>query len=138
MHRLRRFISLPVAEQVLTLEAATWLAAARVAVALFPVRWIAPWLGTLSSESVCQHQAPPPRHLRALRRALHNAPWTGTCLMQAIGAKLYLRRHGILSTLWLGVVTRDDLKAHAWLRVGDQVVTGEAAESGYQPLGCFE
>ena len=50
------------------------------------------------------------------------------CLPQAIAAHQMLKRRGIPSTLLLGVAHEDSkMIAHAWVTVGDLIVTGAAA-----------
>ncbi len=59
----------------------------------------------------------------ALARRL---PWRADCMVQAMAAQRWLRRAGIASTMTIGVRkdVRDGFGAHAWLMVGDVIVTG--------------
>lgn len=62
----------------------------------------------------------------AIGRMSSRVPWRATCLVQALAAKKWLARHGIESSLFVGV--RKDatqaLEAHAWLVCNGEVVTG--------------
>ena len=52
-------------------------------------------------------------------------PWRSDCVVQALAARRWLARGGIGSHLCIGV--RNDgpgFDAHAWLKVGDRIVTG--------------
>ena len=68
-------------------------------------------------------------------RVAARLPWRADCLVQAIAAERWLGRHGVATTLTLGV-PRDrpaDFEAHAWLSAGTWIVTGGDI-SGYVPL----
>ena len=62
-------------------------------------------------------------------------PWRADCLVQAIAAKRWLKTSGIGSIIHFGVPreSQRDFEAHAWLTVGEHVVTGGDI-SGYTPL----
>lgn len=52
-------------------------------------------------------------------------PWKSDCLVQALAAHRWLARAGIVSDVCIGA--RNDqsgFEAHAWLRVGERIVTG--------------
>ena len=53
-------------------------------------------------------------------------PWRSDCLLQAMAADRWLRRCGMQPEFFLGVAkdAGGQLKAHAWLRRGDAMVTG--------------
>lgn len=71
----------------------------------------------------------------AIPRVAARLPWRADCLVQALAAHRWLGRHGVATTLTLGV-PRDKsaaFEAHAWLTAGDRVVTGGDV-SGYVPL----
>lgn len=52
--------------------------------------------------------------------------WESKCMVQALVSKWILKRRGIDSTIYFGVKKDEEgmLKAHAWLRVGDKILTG--------------
>lgn len=53
------------------------------------------------------------------------APWRADCLVQAMAAAHWLGRHGVRWAFYLGVAPAEGtIAAHAWLRVGDTMVTG--------------
>jgi hypothetical protein len=76
---------------------------------------------------------------RALRVARRRLPFQSRCLVMALAALLMLRRRRLDSTLYFGVTNRDGdkLQAHAWLRVGDVMVTGGAGRHGHVVVGQF-
>lgn len=69
-------------------------------------------------------------------RVASRLPWRADCLVQALAAQRWLGRHGVTTTLTLGVPSDKpaDFEAHAWLTAGDRIVTGGDV-SGYVPLG---
>jgi Transglutaminase-like superfamily len=77
----------------------------------------------------------------AVRAAASHTPWESTCLMQALAAAALLRRWRIDGTLYLGVATEtraaEGMTAHAWLRCGDLVLTGESERARYTPVASF-
>lgn len=52
-------------------------------------------------------------------------PWRSDCLVQAMAGRRWLARAAIASDVCIGV-RKDDggLQAHAWLKVGERIVTG--------------
>ena len=68
-------------------------------------------------------------------RVAARLPWRADCLIQARAAGRWLASAGIASDLHFGVpkVKQPVFEAHAWLTVGDRIVTGGDV-SGYVPL----
>lgn len=68
-----------------------------------------------------------------------HTPWESMCLVRAIAAMKMLERRGISSTLYLGTGKNENgqLIAHAWLRSGNQYVTGGEEMSGFTVVGSF-
>ena len=66
----------------------------------------------------------------AIGAAAAHVPWRADCLVRAMAAERWLRRHGMQPEFCLGVVLRPEtgLSAHAWLQCGGIAVTG--GESG--------
>lgn len=131
-------------ERLLLAEALIWLAVARAAVLSVPFRYIAPLLGSAGSDPA--HELPVEEAANArqigwsVRAAARRTPWDSNCLAQAIAAKMMLRRRGISSTLYLGVVRpvpAAALDAHAWLRCGGHILTGERGHDRYAVVASF-
>ena len=68
-------------------------------------------------------------------RVAARLPWRADCLIQARAAEHWLASAGIGSDLHFGVpkIKQAMFEAHAWLTVGDRIVTGGDI-SGYVPL----
>ena len=127
-------------------EAAWNLAAAQLAIRLLPFRWIVPSLGHLGEDpadrSVSQEQTEEARRIGWAVTALASyVPWDPRCLAQAVAGKWMLHRRGIPSTLYLGVKHADEgeqwLEAHAWLRCGTEIITGERQHDRFDVLTSF-
>ena len=71
----------------------------------------------------------------AIPRAGARLPWRADCLVQALAAQNWLGRHGVASQLLVGArkPTPNAVEAHAWLKVGDRIVTGGDI-GGYVPF----
>jgi hypothetical protein len=133
--RHRRLLSRDGARAV---EAAAWLAVARLAVKALPFRVLAKRLGAQHEQTPTAPTGDPalPRVAWAVAAAARRLPWRTECLEQALAARTMLRRRGIASTLYLGVA-KDPVVAHAWLRAGDLNVTGGRDVSRYAVVASF-
>lgn len=62
----------------------------------------------------------------AIPRVAARLPWRGDCLVQALAARAWLEGEGIATSLELGAAVdpAQGFAAHAWLRAGDEAVTG--------------
>ncbi len=63
---------------------------------------------------------------RLIPRVARRMPWRSDCLVQALAAQRWLARKGVPSRLQIGgrKTLEKGFEAHAWLTVGDLVVTG--------------
>jgi hypothetical protein len=139
---LRSFGRLGWAERALALEALAWLAAMRLAVRWVKFQRLLRWLRWEPGEAPAQ--ATPAAAERvgwAVRGAAVYTPWRSACLVQALAAGRMLQRRGLAATLYLGAARdpaqRDNLLAHAWLRCGEQVLTGESESRRFAVVGRF-
>ncbi len=137
---LARFFALPADERRRTREAALFLLAARIALALVPLpralRLFGVAQGTTGSGRIDPDRAA--QVGRAVARAARHVPFRAVCLQQAFAALLMLRRRGLAATVHFGLL-RDgnELKAHAWSHCGEVPVTGLAAARGFTPIAAF-
>lgn len=127
---LNKFYKKSPAEKRLLIEAVFWMAVTRFAFVFIPFQRVAPYLGEhnrkpvvnpiLSEEELVKIRMV----TRATRSAGNNLPWECKCLVQATTAKMMLNRRKIETTLYLGVLKESGFGAHAWLKVGDRILTG--------------
>lgn len=68
-------------------------------------------------------------------------PWESKCMVQAVSAKWLLKKKNISSTIYFGIMKDPEdankLKAHAWLKVGDWVVTGRAGHQQFKIVNFY-
>lgn len=143
MSRLGKFLGLPQADRHLLVEAAFWLGCARLAILVLPFRWIRLGWGEPQALPAGKPAATPPGLLDrvswAVATASRHLPWDCLCLVQAMAGQAMLRRRGIASTLYLGL-TKDGVskvQGHAWLRCGEQVLTGWQGMEEYTVIAAF-
>jgi hypothetical protein len=140
-----KWLELDWARRFALFEAAWTLAAAQAAIRLLPFRWISPGLGHLADANAASPLLSPQQALQAQRigwavQALaRRLPWDSRCLAQAVAGKWMLQRRGLPSTLYLGVSHGQEnwLEAHAWLRCGDEFVTGEQQHARFKVIAAF-
>lgn len=77
---------------------------------------------------------------RAVIAVCNRTPWESKCMIQALAAKRILNSMGFPCTLYMGVKNSPEtgeMLAHAWLRCGDKIVTGENGYLEYTVTGKF-
>jgi hypothetical protein len=133
-------------KRLVLLEAACYLAAAHFAVHILPFRWLAPRLGNLGEPSseiqISQEQQRQAQQVGwAVTSLARYYPLDAKCLAQAVSGKWMLQRRSLPSTLFLGVERVHSgekwLEAHAWLRCGTDIITGEQQHERFKVLAAF-
>jgi len=132
-------------ERLLFLEALAGLCRDKARVRFLPFRRIAATLGAPQRETpdaiAAEDRAIAVAVSWAVQAAARHSPVEFVCLPQALTAQRMLRRRGIVSTLYLGVSPDREkpgaIAAHAWLRAGDKIVTGESEARRQRPLAWF-
>ena len=142
MDKLRRLLRLPLGEKRLLVEAVVLVGVGAAALKVVPLRRLGPLIGrrgaSAQAEPGEEGQRASRRVRRAIMRAAGNVPWEATCLAQAIAAKAMLRARDVPSTLYFGVAKNDGaVRAHAWVRVGETVITGEREMNDYEVILTF-
>ncbi len=131
--RIKRFVGLGLAEQVLLLRALFLVSAIRLGLFLFPFRILQRFAQRRSPNSNTRYS--PGQYVWAVRAVSRYVPGA-TCLTQALAAQTLLARSGHASHIEIGVRKDEQRRflAHAWVVSGDQIVIGGAAADGYVPL----
>jgi len=127
-------------ERRMTVEAAVFLAIARLLIVLAPMRRLRPILALEPKDPRAASDASLREDVhRAVARAARHVPWNAVCLPQAMAAKFMLARRGRASTLHLGAARSPtgDIEAHAWLVCDDAIVVGEAGAQGMTAVARF-
>lgn len=139
---LTKLYAAPPAKRRMALRVLGALLWATVLVRLVPARcWLPRLDGPLVGRSSVTSTPLPADVGRVVPAVARRLPWKCSCLIQAVAGKRVLRHYGVDSTLCLGVrpgeASEAELRAHAWLRVGPDIVLGEAAATGYRALVCY-
>ncbi len=128
-------------------EAWLWLALARTMLLLLPFRKLAPILGkkTLPSaeqDDELQYQQEKLRRIgTAILRAGRRSPWRTECFEQALAAKFMLKVRRMKSIVFFGVSKnkqKGNFSAHAWLKCGSYIVTGNKHLEQFTVIACFK
>jgi hypothetical protein len=132
----------------LRLEGLGWLLAARVALALLPLKQVLRlWRLEAAADQAeaggdsADNPALPLIRETVLHHVRYSRFWAGSCMAQSFAAAAMLRRRDLPATLCLGTARNDDggWRAHAWLQSGDFLVTGAdpIRHGGYTRLAAF-
>ena len=138
---IKKFIKIPLREKKTVIEVVILLLYGRILL-LLPYRFMKSFFGSYNEEA-SNDKTVNIRELRRIssyiRRIGERLPWKCTCLVNAIAAKIMLRRRKIPSTIFFGMAKNSDDKiaAHAWVKCGDIYVTGEHTEHEYKSVGHF-
>lgn len=75
----------------------------------------------------------------AVSTASKCTPWESKCLVRALTAQVMLSTRKVSSTLYLGVARDKEKKliAHAWLRSGEDIITGANEMSEFTEVARF-
>ncbi len=138
-----KFNKLSVKEKLLLTGSFFLLGIVRFSILVIPFKFITVIIGKKMADS------PETLNKRAYRKALkigwavdtmsRYTPWESKCLVQAVTALLFLRVFGIPYTLYLGLDKDDSnaLIAHAWLRCGELIITGNGGKDRFQVVAKF-
>jgi len=136
------FLKLKNKDKKVFLEALFYSAKSRFMVKFVPFRKIAPILGKEQEDiSVNEdnYTAEIKRISKAVKTVSRNTPWESKCLVQALTAKYMLKKRGIKSTVYFGVAKDEekDIKAHAWIKSNDIILTGKTGMDNYNVISIF-
>lgn len=120
----------PFSEKWLAVRVFFLLAFFRFLILLFPFKKLAAYLGNQGVESPKTELSEQNAYIESVCRKVSNisrmVPWEAKCLVQAAAGKSLMKTRNIASTIYFGVKKNDsgNLEAHAWLRVGTDIVLG--------------
>lgn len=140
---LKKYFNISKLERKILNQILLWLIYSVVLVRLAPLRWFSGLLGEFNKPidiELNQNQIEMIKLIKKnIRRCKRVLPWKVKCFEEAIAAKMALKKQNINSTLYLGVDKDSDmkLKAHAWLKAGDFVITGRQGHKNYSVVGSY-
>lgn len=144
--RWRTFRSWPKGRRSLALEAFCLLGICRFLIRYVSFNFVASrlmgWFMAETVKTTCPHQAALAADVGWIVERLSGfTPWESACLAQAMAAQNMLKRRGIGSTLYLGLTNPgrygSETEAHAWLRSGTAILTGESEMGDFQTVACY-
>lgn len=141
--KIKTWLKIGHKKRVLAIKAFGLCGIARAAILLIPFKKVKPYLGAHNQESPQQVDSEVYTQAREIKWAVETisryTPWESKCLVQAIVAQHLLKKKHIPTTLYLGVSKdqQGELKAHAWLRCGEMIVTGGRMKAGYTQVSKF-
>jgi hypothetical protein len=140
LQKIIKYFTLNKEERILFHQALQLLIAWKIRIVFLPMRKYVKFLGEKGKEAIYT-EASKENWIRKLPIAIHRAdsilPWKSKCLTEAIATKKLLEKYQIKSTLFLGVAKDENQKliAHAWLRWGEKIISGER---GYEKFTIVE
>ena len=138
MERLHKFFRLPPREQIVLVQAWALLLLMEPALRVLPFQQLRALCNHAGRKRPGTSSEPVPSVSRLawlVEVAGRLIPGTATCLKKALVLSWLLGRHGIASTLQIGVARHGDaLAAHAWIEQQGQVIFGLPECEGYRPL----
>jgi hypothetical protein len=136
--------------RALIVEAAVWLALARLALAAFPFPTLARRLGVFvppadprvaaAAGATTVDAARLAREVSwAVTRGAIHVPFAAVCLPQAMAARIMLSRRGVASAMRFGAAKGEGaaLDAHAWVDAAGVKVTGYPVGAAMAEIACF-
>lgn len=141
--KLKSFVKLNLQTKIEVLRVFCLCGIARAVILLVPFNKFKKYLGTYNVETSYETAIEEYRIAKRVRwmveRTSQYTPWESKCLVQAMVAQYLMKRHNIHTTLYLGVAKdrEESIKAHAWLRCGQLIVTGAAPMPEYTVVAKF-
>jgi hypothetical protein len=143
--RGNKLLARPWADRWLLLKAFFWLGLMRLAILLLPFRRVARMIGLHQGENSAVPDLAQAEEAErvgwAIRAAAKRTPWDSACLAQALSGSILLRRKAIPATVYLGVAKEKDMPeqvaAHAWLRCGENILTGGGVHERFSVISTF-
>lgn len=130
-------------KQLMFIEAFVLSGIYRFMVLYLPFKYIKRQLGKHKTESTYELLVDEYRVAKEIREIVllvcKHTPWESKCLIRAMLVQHFLERKKIATTIYLGV-NKDDLnnmKAHAWIRCGEMIVTGQYEKDHFIQVAYF-
>ena len=143
MSKFKIFLHLGIKKQRLFIQAYLLSGIFRFMINFLPFKRIKKFLGEPKLESSYEINPQEYHEVRQIRSIVllvcKYTPWESKCLVRAMLVQYFLKRKKIATTIYLGV-NKDNLnnmKAHAWIRCGEIIVTGQYEKDHFIQVACF-
>ncbi len=136
---------MPIEDKALFFEALFFLHISKLAILIFPLKKLAPYMGELKGLARDQLREDEKKKSLQIRYAISRAQkaviWKSVCLDQALAAHLMLARKRIPFSICFGVVNNPEqntaLKGHAWIICGGKILVGGQRSKQYAEAARF-
>ena len=143
MHKLKIFLNLGFKNQWMFIEGFLLSGYYRFAMIYLPFKYLKKQMGIPKTESIYDVDHLIYKEAKNIRSIVmlicKYTPWESKCLVRALLVQHFLKRKKIASTIYLGV-NEDDMnhmKAHAWIRCGEMIVTGQYEKDHFIQVANF-
>ena len=141
---IKKALRFSISDLILFLRAFLWLGVMRAAIQFVAFQKIARWLGAKEGNAAPAPSSPQTQIGQrvgwAVETAARRTPWQSACLAQALTGAVLLRGKKIPVLVYLGVakgLNGEDFSAHAWLRCGEDILTGKAGHERFHVIATF-
>lgn len=129
-------------EKKMTISVYWYVLLYRLCLLLLPMSCIESMMGVRGEDSSMDTELQNVRLIRLVsfhvNRVTQHLPLKRKCFVRALTARKILMKHGVDSTLYMGVALEEGkMVAHAWLRCGQMYVTGGDG-TGYSMVAKFK
>ena len=141
--KTRSFFHIKWCDKVIILEALFLTGIARLVILSIPFGKYKKYIGTYKEETSFDISLEEYRVIKRVAWAVNivskYTPWESKCLVQALTAQRMLKKRKVCSTLYLGLnkYEKNNMKAHAWLRCGQVIVTGGYNKGEFKEVAKF-
>ena len=141
--KIKKLLSLSWTLKIMVFEALILTGFVRFAILFVPFNKLARRIGKYKDESTYEvsdlERATIGNISWAVNRVSKRTPWESKCLVQALTVQFMLNKRKISSTVYLGLTKNKErkLKAHAWLRCGREIITGNDELGNFTVVAKF-
>jgi hypothetical protein len=140
----QQFLSAPKADKKVVLNTLFWSVVVRFCMCFVPFKFYKNMLGKQQAQvqkDVDTATLVQAKHISTLVLAVcRHTPWKSECLVQAIACRQVLLKKGIPTTLYLGLAKDQmgkKIRAHAWLKAGDIILTGARGHRNFKIVNFY-
>jgi Transglutaminase-like superfamily len=139
----KKYYKIDKKERIILNQTFFWLIYASVLVKVIPLKWFNSVLGEFKKVIEVEVNKNQFQLIEVLkkntRRLKKRLPWKVKCFEEAIAVKKVLEKHQIKSTIYLGVSKDKNSKliAHAWLKIGNDFITGKKGYENFTVVGFY-
>ncbi len=140
---IKKFVRVPFKRKIVIIEAFLWLPIMKIIIHFVPTKIYTPIilgeLSKLTEEIEIYNKTEIFENMKwGINIVSEIMPWSKKCYAMATTAKIMLKYRGIKSTIYLGLIKKENgmFRAHAWIRAGNFYITGGNG-TGYTIVSYF-